>query len=62
MIVEGSRVKLKPDEIEGWTEQIGTALDVAENGCAMIELDKEFWEPGERDGLREVPVEQLEEI
>jgi hypothetical protein len=61
---EGTRVKLKADEQEGWPEQYGTSLGrEGDSDVWMVSLDEEYRDKACKfydDGLREVTVDQLE--
>ena len=61
MIPEGVRVRLLPQPEEGQPEQFGTSLG-EDCGTVMVELDREYWDSSEMDGLREVPAEFVEVI
>jgi len=67
-IVEGQRVRLKPNKREGWPEEFGK-VETIEKGdeLVMVRVDKKYRDSkfdhalGKYDdGLREVTIDQLE--
>lgn len=68
MIAPGTRVRLKPFVETEQPEQYGTvcgndALYEPPGSVVVVLLDGEYWDPRtdpDDDGLREVPIDQLE--
>lgn len=56
---EGMRVYILPWGDE--PEQFGTCCGPENNGVVVVQVDLKYYDPGD-DGLREIPVEQLEAL
>lgn len=67
MIEEGQRVRLKP--FEGEPEQVGTVVAVEEilkpfgtDSFRLVQVDEIFRSGDNDDGIREVPLDQIEPL
>lgn len=52
-MVNGDKVRLLP--YNGAPEAIGTVLEIQTNSVILVCIDEEYRQPGDRDGLTEIP-------
>ncbi len=57
---EGARVRLKPNEEEGWVEEFATVDGYEGGDCWVVTLESKYWSDTDTDGLREVGTDQFE--
>lgn len=61
LLKEGVRVRLKPFAETKQPEQFGECLDVPDNDCVPVALDDQYRDNDALDdGIREVPIDQVE--
>lgn len=58
----GDRVVLAANEDESWEREHATVLDVQPNGTITVEVDKDERDGPQDDGLREITVDQIEDV
>lgn len=56
---KGQRVLLLANAEEGWPEEVGTVLGADGNDSYLIELDLEFIDYLDDDGIRSVTTDQM---
>jgi len=57
---EGDRVELSADEYN--PRQVGKIVEAERGGMFIVELDKEFWDADDHDGIREVYFTDMKKI
>jgi hypothetical protein len=58
----GQRVILKANRKEGWPEERGIFEGTSGRTTAVVQIDDEFIQGPDDDGLREVSIDQLRAI
>lgn len=56
------RVRLMPDEAEGWGEEFGTIEEYEGVGLYLVRVDDKYRVDAADDGLREVNDDNLEPV